>query len=440
MNAECPVPDPKLHEPERRMPPSTIAPWPFGAYWPPIVTRSSAPPNTSAKPASGRYAAEAAVEEKLARPVQPNDPSSAAIAIQVSIMSRKPGSSPPASAGFMWRKRPESHIASTTRGVSVRACSHAAASAVTTSAIERTLPGAICHRVVLAVIGAGILGYDRPPPASRLRVVTPRAEPRPVQRARGDLPPRRRALVPSLFAQGPWNPDHLHGGPICGVLARAIESCASPVPMRVVRMTVEMTRAVPMAPLSVHAEVTRAGRRIQQIDAQIAAEGKTLVRATALRVRVGSADAALAIPFDEPVPERAPGPARDPEMMRLFPPGFIRSLDFLRTRVATRSEAGVIWARLRVPLVEGEAVTPFVRLATLCDFASGTGNPIDFTRFTSINPDLSLHVLRAPRGEWIGLRGAQRDRGRRHRPVCRDAVRRRGRGRARARIAAGRAR
>jgi hypothetical protein len=139
-------------------------------------------------------------------------------------------------------------------------------------------------------------------------------------------------LVPSLFARGPWNPDHLHGGPICGALARAIESCASPVPMRVVRMTVEMTRAVPMAPFSAHAEVTRAGRRIQQIDAHIAAEGKTLVRATALSMRSCAS------------PRSATSQA---------PP-------------ATRSTS---------------------------------------TRFTSINPDLSLHVLRAPRGEWIGLRG-----------------------------------
>jgi hypothetical protein len=258
------------------------------------------------------------------------------------------------------------------------------------------------------VIARGILpGYD-PPPPDRLGPLSlshpepipdPSSEPAALFRREGG------ELFPSIFTQGPWNPNHLHGGPICGVLARAIEACDCPVPMRVVRMTVEMTRAVPMAPFSIHAEVTRAGRRIQQIDARIEAEGRALVRATALRVREGGADANAAIPFAEPVPERVPGPPRDPEIISVFPPGFIRALDFLRTRVATRGQDGVIWARLRVPLVEGEPLTPFVRLATLCDFASGTGNPIDFMRFTSINPDLSLHVLRAPEGEWIGMRG-----------------------------------
>ena len=225
----------------------------------------------------------------------------------------------------------------------------------------------------------------------------PAPEPAAIFRREGAL------LVPSLFAQGPWNPEHLHGGPICGVLARAIEACESPVPMRVARMSVEMTRAVPMEPFAVHAEVSRAGKRIQQIDARIEADGRTLVRATALRVRVARADAAIAVPFSESVPDRVPGPPRETEMIRLFSPGFIRSLDFIRSRLAARGEEGVTWSRMRVPLVEDEPVTPFVRLATICDFASGTGNPIDFTRYTSINPDLSLHVLRQPHSEWIGI-------------------------------------
>lgn len=212
-------------------------------------------------------------------------------------------------------------------------------------------------------------------------------------------------LLPQLFAQGPWNPHHLHGGAVCGVLARAIERCASPVPMRVVRMTVEMTRPVPMEPFEVHAEVTRAGRRIQQVDARVAAGGTTLARATALRMRLGEGAAGAAIPAREPVPDRAERPTGRTERGIPFLPGFIRALDFLRTRIPAHGGEGVIWTRLRVPLVEGEPVTPCVRLATLCDFASGTGNALDFSRYTSINPDLSLHVLREPRGEWIGIAG-----------------------------------
>ena len=245
----------------------------------------------------------------------------------------------------------------------------------------------------------------RRPPSPPIQLSHPEPTPEPESAPEPAAIFRREGalLVPSLFAQGPWNPEHLHGGPICGVLARAIESCESPAPMRVARMTVEMTRAVPMAPFAVHAEVTRAGKRVQQVDARIEADGTTLVRATALRVRVARADHEIAVPFGEPVPPRTDGPPRDPELLRVFAPGFIRALDFMRTRLATRAQEGITWARMRVPLVDDEPMTPLVRLATICDFASGTGNPIDFIRFTSINPDLSLHVLREPRGEWIGI-------------------------------------
>jgi hypothetical protein len=55
--------------------------------------------------------------------------------------------------------------------------------------------------------------------------------------------------------------------------------------------------------------------------------------------------------------------------------------------------------------MEDEDTEPIEQLATLADFASGTGNHMDFTRYSSINPDLSIHILREPRSEWIGIRG-----------------------------------
>ena len=214
--------------------------------------------------------------------------------------------------------------------------------------------------------------------------------------------------TPSDYAQGPWNPDHVHGGPVCGMLGHAVEACESPAPMRVVRLTVEMTRAVPRIPLRVRAEVTRSGRRIQQVDARIEAEGVVVSRATALRMRIGEAYPDAAIALCEPVPPRTPAPddyeRLSDEGGALFFPGFIKALDFMRSAPPQPGQAGVSWARLKLPFVAGEQPSPFVRLAVLCDFASGTGNALDFRRFTSINPDLSLHVRRLPRGEWIGIR------------------------------------
>jgi hypothetical protein len=63
---------------------------------------------------------------------------------------------------------------------------------------------------------------------------------------------------------------------------------------------------------------------------------------------------------------------------------------------------------MRCRLTEGEDTAPILRLATLADFASGTGNDMDYAKFTSINPDLTIHVLREPRSEWIGIRGLTR--------------------------------
>ena len=71
-------------------------------------------------------------------PIQPNDPSSQAIRCQISIISAKPGSLPPAGAGFMYDMRPVSHMASTIGAVRVRASSDAVACSVTTSAMAAT--------------------------------------------------------------------------------------------------------------------------------------------------------------------------------------------------------------------------------------------------------------------------------------------------------------
>jgi hypothetical protein len=215
-------------------------------------------------------------------------------------------------------------------------------------------------------------------------------------------------MIPSSLTGGPWNPEHQHGGAVSGLLARALDQLDSPVPMRIARITLEMFRGVPLSPLRVEPEILRAGRRIQSVEARLFAGDTFVARATGLRIRTTDA-----------IPEMFTSAGRDPELGDPpegvpersgdfdvpWDPGFARAVDIKSEMARECGVAASLWARLRCRLVEGEETTPIVRLATLVDFASGTGNAMDYMKYTSINPDLTLHVLREPKSDWIGLRG-----------------------------------
>ena len=64
---------------------------------------------------------------------------------------------------------------------------------------------------------------------------------------------------------------------------------------------------------------------------------------------------------------------------------------------------GRVWMRLRHPLLPDERPTPLVLLTACADFGNGVGAVLAFDRFLFINADLSIHLHRPPRGEWIGL-------------------------------------
>src|SRR3954468_23689904 len=95
-------------------------------------------------------------------------------------------------------------------------------------------------------------------------------------------------LVPTLAAQGPWDPTTAHGGPIAGLLAREVERAGPPDGhLRIARRTCDLFRPVPLQPLSVTHEVVRDGRQIRVVDASLWWEGKLVARAAGLLVRVG---------------------------------------------------------------------------------------------------------------------------------------------------------
>src|SRR3954471_12248847 len=110
----------------------------------------------------------------------------------------------------------------------------------------------------------------------------------------------------SAFAGGPWNPKLQHGAAPSSLICWAVERLPSPAPMRVARLTVDLMRPVPVAPLTVEAEILREGKKIQLVAIRLLADGKEVVRATALRIR--KQDEVLPVgrsfpPLDLPPPE-----------------------------------------------------------------------------------------------------------------------------------------
>src|SRR5262249_35250689 len=62
-----------------------------------------------------------------------------------------------------------------------------------------------------------------------------------------------------------------------------------------------------------------------------------------------------------------------------------------------------VWMRMRSPLLDGEPAGPLATLAAAADFGNGVSAVLPFDSFVFINADLSIHLHREPRGEWICL-------------------------------------
>ena len=71
-----------------------------------------------------------------------------------------------------------------------------------------------------------------------------------------------------------------------------------------------------------------------------------------------------------------------------------------------RRSAGEEVAEAALDVVAGEQPSGVQRAAAAADFGNGVSGGLPYDRFTFINPDLTIHLLRPPVGEWIGMRAA----------------------------------
>jgi hypothetical protein len=208
-------------------------------------------------------------------------------------------------------------------------------------------------------------------------------------------------VTPSELTRGPWDPGSQHAGPPSALLARAIELCEPREGMRVGRVTVEILKPLPIEPMTLSAQVVRPGRSVELIEASLEGEAGELARARGWRL------AESEIEGDWEQEEQPPG-HRDAEALEFFPTGetagwhTAMEIVFARGRFLEPGPA-TVWMRPRVELVQGEPVTPLQRVMLAADGGNGVSAPLPWDRFIFINTDLSVHLLRPPKGDWVCL-------------------------------------
>jgi hypothetical protein len=147
------------------------------------------------------------------------------------------------------------------------------------------------------------------------------------------------------------------------------------------------------------------GRNAGHFSARLIAGDKEVARFTALMQRED------AVPVPEGTPGHplpmAPRPPQDCETVFMPFAGARRGYaDLVENRVAEgRFFQGPcsIWFRLRHPLVDGEAPSPYQRVAVAADSGNGVSASLDFARYSFVNCDLTINLLRRPLGEWVCL-------------------------------------
>lgn len=195
-----------------------------------------------------------------------------------------------------------------------------------------------------------------------------------------------------------------HGGAPASLVAWAAEQIPTREPMRVARITIDLLRPVPIAPLTIRTDVVREGRKIQLCSIALLADGVEVTRASVLKIR---ADAPM-LPDDIgqerielPGPQAGEAPT---ELLGGQSNAFIRGLSLRIVRGGFRQPGpGAVWFRAQRPVVAGQPLSPLMRAAMTSDFCNGVSSVLDFHQWTFINADLTISLARMPVGDWILL-------------------------------------
>lgn len=201
--------------------------------------------------------------------------------------------------------------------------------------------------------------------------------------------------TPGALAAGPF--AGLQGGAVAGLLTAEIETVAAARNWgTAVSVSGWFLRPVPMANLRTEMSPLREGGRVAFIDNTLWVEGEhdacatvrvTLIRSRAIDVPGYVEPAAVSTdPADLPRPPRRAAPHGKPWFM---------------DAMEVRTSGDTSWFRVHEPIIDGAGALS--RALGPADWAHGIFRPVANV-VADPNPNLTVHLHRDPRGDWIGVR------------------------------------
>lgn len=210
------------------------------------------------------------------------------------------------------------------------------------------------------------------------------------------------------MARGPWQPDAAHGGAPAALLVREAETHCEGGRLRLLSLASTFYGPVMLGEIEITSEVVKPGKRQKVVALTIASNGRTVIEARAVLIRVGEVE--LPDTVEPLAPEMTPIDESTDVKRGLWFPGdeiaFHRTANTVKVVEGgpeTVNHTGSAWFHLDCQVVPGEPVTPAQRAAAAADFGNGLAHPVPFGEYLFVNCDLNLTLFRDPVGEWIGL-------------------------------------
>lgn len=174
--------------------------------------------------------------------------------------------------------------------------------------------------------------------------------------------------------------------------------------MRIGRISFDILGLIPAGEFDISTKVIRAGRTIELLEATMTAQGKACIVARVWRMMTQDTSEIVGL---EDVGQKRPVHIPVHNILGNWDGQFIQTMKSQVEPSQHRAGKGIVWLNTDVDMVEGEETSDFVHLMGMLDTANGIVPRLPDLSWAFPNLDLQIHLLRMPRGRWLGLETQQ---------------------------------